>query len=499
MKQSVKQKAHAQPDNSGGAMLALYPDPATVRALTVPGGLPPGELHMTVVYAGKASTVDAQALNEIARALSERAPFTAKVSGGALFTGGEQDVHVALVSAPEIEDLRRAAMDRCTGAGIAVPREHGYTAHITRAYQDPDPAATLPRQETLPVAFTGISAVHGGVRTDYPFTRPGETIADLAAFAYAQGWARSGGPLTDRVKAGAVAAVALAEADPHTPGVLEATLRLGALEGMWAKVYARRQDLIDKQAAAAARAWSDVLTHDVLDEAVRHFRQSARLAEASDPGWAQLRAAALTAAKNALHVLKTRGSWQKLRTRLRMALAAGRAEGLVGAVAIAADKEGVDGLDWDLAFEDAYRALENIGEIWADADGWLEKILDRAEADLGRVLAQDARTGASYRQMVENAAAVLRGTDVDAVSFVVDWASTEALRQGALDLYSSQNVPDVDWITAGDERVCPICQANEDASPYAPTAYPKLPHPLCRCTPSASLSVSSFAAWFTTP
>ena len=40
--------ATSQPDFRDGTMLALFPDKALADALAVPGGLEPGELHVTV-------------------------------------------------------------------------------------------------------------------------------------------------------------------------------------------------------------------------------------------------------------------------------------------------------------------------------------------------------------------------------------------------------------------------------------------------------------------
>ncbi len=318
---------------------------------------------------------------------------------------------------------------------------------------------------------------------------------------FAMGWARSGGPMTPRVRAGCAAAMEMAAANPHR-GILEVTLKLGSLEGMWAKVYQRRKQLIDKHARKANAAWKTVLTRDMIATAVSAFRWRAGTMESDratkSPN--EIAADALSAANAMLQLLPRRPEWKALRQAIRDALAAGQAEGVVGAVAIAAEQVEKVGLDWDFAFDHAIDALEDLDQLWADADGWLEKILSRATADLGRALANATRAEATYPQMLSDAMAALDSDDVDAVSFVVDWASTTALGEGALRLYAAQGVTEADWITAGDDHVCDgICQANEDGNPYALANFPSFPgHPRCRCTPSASMNLASFAHWFTT-
>src|SRR5579859_1645562 len=223
-------------------MLAIYPPADIAAALAVPGGLDSGDLHVTVVYTGAAADVDihdlAAAAIDAARAVG---PFTATVSGAARFTGGEKDVAVALIDAPALEDLRRAAMDALTARGIEVPREHGYTAHLTRCYLRPDEPGPGERLAPLSFLVGALSVEHGTTRIDIPLAPHAETrspapvpsIAEQAREAYAEGWARTGGPLTDRVKAGCIAAVEMAREHPHDAGILEATLRLGSLEGTW--------------------------------------------------------------------------------------------------------------------------------------------------------------------------------------------------------------------------------------------------------------------------
>lgn len=498
------------PDYSGSAMLALYPPPALAGRLALPGGLASADLHCTLAYVGDAANVDPQALFAAACSLTARAPITGSIAGHARFTGGEQDVLVALVDSANLEDLRAAALDALAAAGVAVPREHGYTAHITRLYAAPDdggPGARLPAE---PVTFTALSVVHGEHRTDLPFTgapapdmettrAEDRAIAPYARTAYGQGWAASGGPMTDRVRAGCVAAVDYAVEHAHESGVLEVTLHLGHLEGVWAAIFERREKLIARHARLVAAAWKQAAAALDPSKTVRDLRTRLGLGEAVDPNTAASIAAAVTAAATLLAWLPGTTAWQALRYAMRDALRSGRAEGAADAIVLAADAAGRVGIGFDLAFRSAYDALANLGTLWSDADGWLGKILDRGADQLGRALAALAADGADYQDMLAAAQDILDGAAGDAVSFTVDWALNTALARGALDLYASEGVPAASWVTAGDGRVCPTCQDNEDGSPYPLTDFPSMPdHPRCRCVAVGDFTLpASYDALFT--
>lgn len=175
--------AAAQPDFSGSCMIALYPPPDATGRLAIDGGLPPGDMHLTIAYTGDAADVDPQALAAVAQSLSARPPVQGTVSGHARFTGGKDgDVIVALVDSPALESLRADAMAALAAAGIAVPSEHGFTPHMTICYQDPDAADQVGRVAAFPVTFGDIAAVHGKQQTVHPFAGPaGPGLDDAAA------------------------------------------------------------------------------------------------------------------------------------------------------------------------------------------------------------------------------------------------------------------------------------------------------------------------------
>lgn len=483
----------ASPDFSDGCMIALYPLPDLAQELAVEGGLPPDEMHVTIACLGDASDIDGDVLREVVAQLAERQPITGWISGLARFTGGDKDVIVALVDSADLEDLRRDTLDALHARGIQPPRDHGFTAHCTITYLDPDEPSPLERLEARPVEFTALSAVHGTVRTDSPLEHP---IAAPAREAFAAGWALSGGPMTERVRAASRAAVQTAIEHADDPRILEVTIDLGKLEGMWALLFQRREAKQAEHTRLVADAWRPLIDRDAVTAMVDAFRPRIGLAEADDRR-DDIRAEALAAAKAMLRALADLAGWTALRTTIRNAIAAGRAEGMVSAVAIAAERASQVGLDWNIAVKDAYQSLERLDELWGQADGWLGRMIDRAAGDLGRLLAETAEDGASGDEMVDAAMDVLDSDDPDAVAFTVDWAMTTAAGIGALQLYESEGVLEVDVITAGDGRVCDACIEAEARSPWPLTEAPQLPlHPVCRCVYSAPVSLSHFASWF---
>ncbi|MDX3245837.1 2'-5' RNA ligase family protein [Streptomyces sp. ME18-1-4] len=480
----------ASPDYSDGCMIALYPPLELAQELAVDGGLSPEEMHVTVCYLGDAADIDADALREVVADLAERQPITAQISGHARFTGGDKDVLVALVDSAALEDLRRDTLAALASRGIDPPRDHGYCAHLTIQYLDLDAPAPLDRLDAQPVEFTTLSAVHGTDRTDYPLEHP---MAAPSREAFAAGWALSGGPLTERVKAASIAAVQTAIERADDPTILEVTIDLGRLEGMWALLFQRREEKQAEHTRLVADAWRPLITRDAVAAMVDRYRSNAGLTETARDFLTE----ALAAARAMLQALADLTGWTNLRTTIREAIAAGQAEGIVNAVAIAAERAGTVGLDWNLAFEDAYQSLAHLDELWGNADGWLGRMVDRAAGDLGRMLAEEAEEGASRDAMIDAAMDILASDDVEAVAFTVDWAMTTAADDGALRLYRSEGVQQIDVITAGDGRVCSSCIDYEANSPWSTLDVPRLPtHPVCRCCYAASVSLANFAAWF---
>jgi hypothetical protein len=318
---------------------------------------------------------------------------------------------------------------------------------------------------------------------------PFPELAGLAREAYGQGWALSGGPMTDRVRAGCVAAVELAVANPDHPGILEATLHLGHMEGTWAHIFERREQVQARNTRAIRKAWRNLAARLDLDRLVRAVRRRAGLstgpAEAEFDAVTDQELAAIVRA-TLVNLDRNDAEWTEIRHAFADAVRTGRAEGRAEALALAADMHARVGFDFDLAFEDAYAALEHIHEIVTDADTWLDRFLGDEASDFGRLLGGMARDGASWEDMRDQAADLLDDPDARALNIAIDQVTGRALSQGALDLYASEGVALWDFLTAGDARVDTTCEDAETNGPYKVGEGPTPPlHPFCRCAVAA--------------
>lgn len=483
----------ADQDFSGSCMIALYPPGDLAATLAIDGGQSVESMHVTVAYCGDAADVDPAVLLAVAKGLAGRPSIGGRFSGSARFTGPESDVAVALVDSADLEDLRRDILDALGQAGVTVPREHGYCAHLTRAYIDPEDPAPDDRI-SAPVTFGALSVMHGDDRTDFPFTAPAHPIESYARQAFAAGWAASGGPMTERVRAGCTAAVQLAVESAADPSVLKATVDLGRLEGMWALLFQRRDILLAQHTAAITKAWRPLVSRERINSGVEQFRSRLGLAEATDT---TVKAEATAAAQAMLHGITDEPGFADLRARLLDAITAGRAEGMVDAVALAAERAHRDGLDWDTGFAAAYAEIQRLEDMTAQADTWLRRLVDRAAADLASVLADHAAKGTTTADVSRSAYDAVAGKNIPAVEFAADWAITTVASVGVLDVLRSEGVAFADWVTVGDNVVCPTCKDNEDGNPWPLHDFPSFPaHPRCRCIAEADFALSRYDSWF---
>lgn len=105
--------------------------------------------------------------------------------------------------------------------------------------------------------------------------------------------------------------------------------------------------------------------------------------------------------------------------------------------------------------------------------------------DIAAVLSEALERGASVQETAE----ALRGV-IDNATWAHTTAWTEmnrATSAATLAEYAADGIPASEWMTAFDQRVCPICEANEEAGPVPlgeryPSGHRRPPgHPRCRC------------------
>ena len=111
-----------------------------------------------------------------------------------------------------------------------------------------------------------------------------DPVARAAREAYAAGWALSGGPMTEQVRCGCEAAVALALERPGDPGILELSLNLGSLQGTWAEVYRRREELTVTHARKVAKVWRRLVKRLDPDQLIARYRRDLLTIESAGDG-----------------------------------------------------------------------------------------------------------------------------------------------------------------------------------------------------------------------
>src|SRR5882757_3818383 len=162
----------ATPDFSDGVMVALPLDDDTAQQLAVPGGLDPSEMHVTLAYLGNTGDcpVDADGLAElVAEWAADQQPLSGEVSGPATFEGSDNadnPVQVALADVPGLSEARNSLVDHLGSNGVTVNGDHGYTAHISRAYSA-DPVSTDGLGGT-PLDFGQVGVWHGTDQRNIP-------------------------------------------------------------------------------------------------------------------------------------------------------------------------------------------------------------------------------------------------------------------------------------------------------------------------------------------
>ncbi|HEY6021618.1 MAG TPA: hypothetical protein VIY48_17645 [Candidatus Paceibacterota bacterium] len=303
-------------------------------------------------------------------------------------------------------------------------------------------------------------------------------IVPYARTAYASGWAASGGPMTDRVRAGCIAAIEWAIAHADDPDVIEATLKLGSLEGVWALIYARRDQLYADNVQAVLDAWKQFVRGIDVKQFVRAIRSQAGLNEAVNKTTVEYAAGLIL---GALMNWLSNHDWLKLQTAVANAIQSGLAEGQVGAMALVADKNGATGFSFDKAFADASQQYAN-NPYLAGVTGWIGALLEAIAKLLGKKMAQAVDNGDSWDDMNEEAEEILNDP-VDATHYIIDQITHLAISAGILWWLRGVGAANIWYITAGDERVCAECDSAEANSPYQIMDVPTPPlHTRCRCS-----------------
>ncbi len=179
--------ATAVADDQDGVMIAFRPPDWVLDALVLDDEDAESydNLHITLLYLGKAADVDADKLTETVRIWAgAESHFTGTVSGYGTFQNGEENVFYAGWDIPELHAARARLEALCEDVGITSPSEHGFTPHTTLRYGNlPDSMPELPEEAKGDVHFEQVAVVIGPTWTWFDFTPAGQpAVIDTEGF-----------------------------------------------------------------------------------------------------------------------------------------------------------------------------------------------------------------------------------------------------------------------------------------------------------------------------
>lgn len=141
----------APPDDQNGVAIMLYPsrNDAEQIAYGGDGGNDWSQLHITLLYFGTTDQAPPEAeLKELtSRIALTMLPFTVTLNGITRFTApkNENDPLVINCDSPQLELLRRKALDLCGELNLKPILNHGYSPHMTLGYVEQDQPTPIDR------------------------------------------------------------------------------------------------------------------------------------------------------------------------------------------------------------------------------------------------------------------------------------------------------------------------------------------------------------------
>jgi len=170
-----------------GAMIALVPSDADVKRLTVDGGEPQDQLHVTLVYLGEADDISTNARNKLVERLKNVLGGRGTVAGEGFAVsvfnppghtkedGKDRDTCIVLgLSGRELEQIHTTvdsvARDvQDTSPGFGLPEQHvPWIPHLTLVYTDDIQRVVALADKTGPVTFDRVRLAFGGDVHDIP-------------------------------------------------------------------------------------------------------------------------------------------------------------------------------------------------------------------------------------------------------------------------------------------------------------------------------------------
>lgn len=267
----------------------------------------------------------------------------------------------------------------------------------------------------------------------------------------------------------------------------ETTLILGQLSGTWRDVYDRQDALYAAQTAVVLKAWQKLAAGLDVAAMVALFRREAYMTSDGSPAPGtdndaaahrkkELRALAAAVAAGMLAGTADSPLLADLLAVITTALTAAAGEGFASALAVAASAAGNDGsFDWDTATADGQKSPGQAvpAEVAAAITAGMASALATALVSL-------AAEGATAVAMAKAVRAAL--TTAQPAGVVLTHAMASAISASVLDVLTRYGVEKASFITAGDAKVCAVCDEYEAHNPYPLDELPACPaHFGCRC------------------
>ncbi|MHB8511476.1 MAG: structural protein [Actinomycetota bacterium] len=242
------------------------------------------------------------------------------------------------------------------------------------------------------------------------------------------------------------------------------------------KLLAKHREIISKTVRKMSRKMK---LRDLIDplKSFEHPKPIESFTEEEDP--------VRTEAERALQDAFDLAGVTDLRSVLRNAILEAEAEGQADAAAFIEQLASNITVDFSLKFDQALASLRDLDSLWTKADSWIPDFRRGIASDVGSILADGVANGLS-RTALEAAVADYFDNPA-AAEFYTGAAIGMGLSDGAIELYRSEGIDQVDFVTVGDDRVDEECDDAESGSPYNLDDAPVPPiHGTCRCVLVAS-------------
>ncbi len=161
-----------------GVMIALFPSYDVAKQLYIKGGEDIDELHVTVIYIGKMSTLTDVQMSAVLDACSDVSknmpPIDGSFGGIGRFNASETsdglDVFYASYDAAPLTQLRSSLASKLSASSVPFQQKHGFTPHCTLKYIQQNESLPYPRLKSeIPSKMEYLTVAAGKTRIPFQF------------------------------------------------------------------------------------------------------------------------------------------------------------------------------------------------------------------------------------------------------------------------------------------------------------------------------------------